>query len=246
MPTTAKLYLGSTQIGGEPPAIDPELPIAPNNADGSFTVSGTLVQDFTASGTFTPSPGVTKVNLVLVGGGAPGITSVGGLNSDESSRGGGSGGQVLVFLNYPISAPVSVVVGAASSSTSFGPLVALGGQSPFYTRDGGRSSMPLAIGDGGTPTGAFDSRPRAGSNGTVVNGVYYGGGGGAGFRGNPSGNPAGGLGGGGRGAHFNSSSGVGAAALSGTNGTGGGGGGGTTSQATAGAGGSGRVLVFVE
>ena len=36
-------------------------------ASDSYTVPGTLVQDFTASGTFTPPPGVTVVHVVVVG-----------------------------------------------------------------------------------------------------------------------------------------------------------------------------------
>lgn len=133
-----------------------------------------LFTAFLASGTFDPGD-ATSVDVWLVGGGA------------GTGQKGGAGGAAYVYAPaVPVSAPVSVVVGAGGSggngsTTSFGPLTAAGG---FASTGPNGGSSPTfgggtSAGDGGGGGGGFTA---AGSNGTysVPTGISSAGPGGAG------------------------------------------------------------------
>lgn len=230
-------WVGQRPIRRPGPAQDPAIPAAPTATNGSHTLSGTLIQTFTASGTFTPPAGVTRVDIVVIGGGGNGDYT----GEYYRGNGGGSGGSVRVYRNVPVTGNVSVTVGGAATASSFGSYSASAGQSGSgFT--GGRADALRGVSDGGNEgTGAN----AAGKAGVTVNGVTYGGGGGGGgaFGDNtPAG--AAGAGGGGAGARMNMNTGGGSAAGTGGANTGGGGGGGSSGGNPAAAGGSGRVMVF--
>lgn len=220
--------------------------IAPDSS-GNYTVPGTLVQTFTTSGTYTPGSGVTKVNVVVIGGGGNGNNG-GNFNfincGGTRGGGGGAGGAVRVYLNVPVSSPVSVTIGGAGTQSSFGSLTAAGGQSASGVLPG-ISSNPLK--SKGGAGGIVTISETQGQSGPLINGTAYAGGGGGGNWSTSFGySQPGGAGGGGAG-RGNGNGGYGIPAVSaapGTAGTGGGGGGG--SNTTAGSGATGRVMIFVE
>jgi hypothetical protein len=215
-------------------------------ASDSYTVPGTLVQDFTASGTFTPPPGVTVVSVVVVGGGGTGGNESGGqfYTASITFPGyGGTGGGVRVYRNVPVSGPVAVTIGGANTPSSFGALSAPGGAtpSPANTIPQSPNLMASQGGHGNYPTSGHPGSAgpgQAGYAGVVVNGTTYAGGGGGGAGGqNAPAAGAGGAGGGGRGS-------TGSGAVAGTNGLGGGGGGAWGGSGAVG--GSGRVMIYTE
>ena len=208
-------------------------------ASDKYTVPGTLLQDFTTTGIFRPSAGITSVHVVVIGGGGNGGTVGQGI------AGGGGGGQVVVGRNVPVSGPVEIIIGGQGSPTSFGSLSALpGGRGKDWAP--GISPNPLGRGNGGT--GGNANTPA--SAGPTVNGTHYaGGGGGFDNRSNPNKSGSGGAGGGG--ASWNETSSGYYKAKDGTVGTGGGGGAGHNNsndyfQPGAGLGGSGRVMIYTE
>lgn len=102
--------------------------------------SGRLLntQVFSASGTYTPTPGTTKIIVTVVGGGGSG----GGTPSNNASQvsvgsGGASGSFAKVILTSGFSAGVGITIGAggrgvasggnAGSTTTFGSLIAAPG-----------------------------------------------------------------------------------------------------------------------
>ena len=234
------LEFGTPTGGGEP--ADPNAPVAPD-VDGSYTIPGTLIGDFTTTGTFTPPAGVTLVHVAVVGGGGSG----GGYYYNYGAGGGGAGGQVSVYRDVPVSGSVAVTIGGTDTASAFGELTAAAGQR------GGVGNETVAgdgwlhgVGGGGWgATSHYDARNGGpGQNGPTVNGTHYGGGGGGGTADGKS--KPGGNGGGGPGCPRPDGS---RGQQNGTDGTGGGGGGGNgagTTWTIAGTGGSGRVMVFTE
>ena len=215
--------------------------VAPSD---SYTIPGTIVGNFTTSGTFTPPPGVSVVHVVVVSGGGNGL--------DLSNTGypGGSGGGVRVYRSVPVSGPVAVSVGGAATASSFGALTApagftatdylLGAGSPNLIASGIPGTRPSA----GGPSPHWNDAHRPGGNGVQINGTYYAGGGGGGAlnMGASGASVAGGQGGGGKGVNGNGSGSPALFATAGAPSTGGGGGGGYPTSS----GGSGRVLIFTE
>lgn len=219
-------------FGGSAAPVDHTIPAAPSTT-GGYTITGTLLQTFTSSGTYTPGGGVTRVTVVVIGGGGNGGTNA-GVNSWPECGAGGGGGGVRVYRNVPVSGSVSVTVGGAATASSFGALSAPGGLSGDQNIPG-RSLNFLTSHGGGWA--------KAGQAGPVINGTAYaGGGGGGGIHPNLGGGytlspGAGGSGGGGGGGYDGGGA--------GTAGMGGGGGGtGHTSGSAGGAGGSGRVMIY--
>ena len=209
-------------------------------AADSYTVPGALVQDFTASGTFTPPQGVSVVHVVVVGGGGNGTQGDGGTSSVATgASAGGAGGTVKVFRDVPVSGPVAVTVGGSETGSAFGGVTA-SGPIPASGAAVGLSYNCNAASHGGA--WGQDGRP-----GVEVNGTRYAGGGGgprtsSGTGASPT---AGGAGGGGNGGTWNYY----AASVKGGNGTNGlGGGAGANPYAYNGVsvGGSGRVMVYTE
>jgi len=132
----------------------------------SFTALGPQYQTFTSSGTFTVEPGLTSVDVLVVGGGGSGGFQHGG--------GGGAGG--LVFVpGLPITpgVPISVTVGCGGAGAPgsaptfpnltgqdsvFGTLTAKGGGV------GGSGPQALASGDGPDVPGSGGSGGGSGYN----------------------------------------------------------------------------------
>lgn len=247
MPTTGKMYFGSTLIAEPGMQWDYTRPFPPDAGTyATWTIPGTLQQTFTTSGTYTPAVGVSTVHVMVLGGGGRG----GDANTNNSGQYacGGAGGEMRVYRSVPVSGPVSITVGGSQTSSSFGSLSASAGRSAVA--DAYAWVIPPSgwhrgdVGSGGHyyPYGAYGRQGRAGC---LVNGSYYGGGGAGGYNGGSSTlNNTGGAGGGGIG---------GANATpptSGTSGLGGGGGGGENwsngTEKIGANGGSGRVMIWSE
>lgn len=244
--------------------IDAALAVA--TASDAYTVPGTLIHDFTTSGTFTPPAGVTEVNVVIIGGGRTGgtggtlyIQPAYGWNGHvvgEYQGRGGNGGDVRVFNRVQVTQPIAVTVGGAGEASSFGTLSAKPG-APFtgYGWQVSPSGNPnCSIGGvGGFASGTNDNLPPQngaggahGAEGPTVNGTHYAGGGGGGGRSARGGTRgAGGAGGGGDGYWNDNNTNPGEPGTPGTGG-GGGGGGRRGDVFPGGLGGSGRVMVFTE
>jgi hypothetical protein len=183
---------------------------------------GTLlgVQVFTVSGTYTPTPGTTKVYVECVGGGGAG-GGVPGVASGNQLGGGGGGGAYGASLLTSGFSGASYVVGAAGAgssgaggnggTTSFGtgPLVSAGG--------GGGGAAGVTTGDvaagagGAAGVGQLTRAGQTGKNGTAASNINASSAGGAaalgwgGMTHSPYGNNAGqpgeGFGGAGSGAY---------------------------------------------
>lgn len=194
MPTTGKLYLGSTQIGGAPVA---------------------ALVGFTSSTTYVVPDGCTQADVIVVGGGASG--SGGGSTNDVTYNVGGQGGDVTtqtVAVNAGETLTVVVGLGGSGSnvdgqtssiSGSFGTVSAAGGTthnngggggqyiSPWgwfgangpYTRFGG--SQPgygphdPGAGRGGGPNGVGAMHGKANTGGGGADSNRGGNNGGSGF-----------------------------------------------------------------
>lgn len=243
MPTTGKMYFGSTLIAEPGMQWEYDRPYPPDYGTYStWTIPGTLQQTFTTSGTYTPAAGVSTVHVAVIGGGGNGAS--GGNPASQGQTGGGSGGTVRVYRNVPVTGPVAVTIGGSNTESSFGALTASGGASPTYSgnygRVAGRADAPRGVSDGGE----FN---QDGDDGVQINGTYYAGGGGGSWTG--SGTTwyyrYGGQGGGGRGGVYSITNG-GNGPQNGTNGLGGGGGGSPVDGWAAGLGGSGVVIVWSE
>jgi hypothetical protein len=245
MPSTSgKIYYGAALVAepGMQWEYDRPYPVDYGTTD-TYTIPGSLIQTFTASGTFTPGTGVTAVDVVVIGGGGRGGNSSyssGSPPANYFAGGGGAGGDVRVYRNVPVSGDVAVLIGGSETASSFGALTSAAGGTGS-TSVGGWNNNGKGVGYGGN---IYYGSAYPGYAGTLVNGTRYAGGGGAG---NPSGYwgvLAGGAGGGGAGGGTTSNGSAAVDALPGTNGYGGGGGGASTSNKSPGLGGSGRVMIY--
>ena len=183
------------------------------------------MQVFTSSGTFTVPAGITKVKVTVVGGGGNG--AVGQFTYGQGSIGGGGGGggaAIEVISGLTAGGTVSITVGGAGGTSSFGTFCSATGGS------NGTSASPAATafssgGSGGLGSGGnLNIRGDVGQTGCFSSSSGVGGAGGGPI-----------LGGGGRG---------GGSFENGTNGGAyGGGGGGCPNSYTAGTGAAGVVIV---
>lgn len=206
------------------------------------------IQKFTSSGTYTPTPGVTKIIVEMVGGGGGGGGAPAGSSTSNSvGGGGGSGAYMLASITSPAASyAITIGTGGAAGttgqgtsggSTTFGSLVTCGGGSGGYT--GTASGAPNAAG------GGFGANAPTATGVTVILSM------GGGF-GQPGYMISGGSGNGGNGASlrlgnggFGSANGTGSVG----NGYGSGGGGALTSttnttQQNGGAGAPGIVIIY--
>lgn len=103
--------------------------IIPGEAPGALL----NIADFTASGTYTPTPG-TRFIIVEVtgGGGGGGASNTTGATSVSVGAGGGAGGTAISKLNISdIATPVSVMVGNGGAAANSSTIATSGGQSSF-------------------------------------------------------------------------------------------------------------------
>jgi hypothetical protein len=185
----------------------------------SVAVSGTLIniQYFTSTATYTPTSGTTFVVVEVVGGGGGGGTA----SATTGAGGGGSGGYARKKITSSFSG-VTVTVGGAASTSSFGALVSATGGSNGTNGASGGNGGGAGVGSSGDLNLTGGKGTGSGSNNSA------GGNGGATF-----------LGGAGGGGAFG-----GVIGSAGSPNTGAGGGGGGVSNAAGGAGGSGIVIVY--
>lgn len=125
-------------------------------------------QVFTSSGTFTPDPGVTAVDVLIIGGGGAG-------GAAGSAGGGGGAGQVRWATGVAVSGPVSVTVGAGAPQSVTGPMAGASGAASSFgalTAAGGGgggggsvAAMSGASGGGGSGGGSSAAVGTAGGDG---------------------------------------------------------------------------------
>lgn len=141
------------------------------------------IQKFTSSGTYTPTPGVTKIIVEMVGGGGGGGGAQAGSSTSNSvGGGGGSGAYVRAMITSP-AASYAITVGSGGSggttgqggtggATTFGSLISCGGGSGGYT--GTSSNAPNAAGGGfgGSATVTSPAVAIFSSNGGFGNAGY--------------------------------------------------------------------------
>lgn len=132
---------------------------------GATGVSG---QVFTSSGTFTIPSGVTAVKVTVVGGGGGG----GYVSKGGSASGGGGGGGIAVkyITGLTPGAGITVTVGGAAGTSSFGAYCSATGGATAATVSGSNTSG--GGGAGGTATGG-DINLTGGSGGSGVS-IYQG------------------------------------------------------------------------
>jgi hypothetical protein len=120
---------------------------------------------FTASGTWTVPSGITRVKVTVVGGGGN------ALGSDEVNYGGGGGGGTAIKnISSGLGSTVSVTIGAAGGTSSFG---------AFCSASGGAASTTVVGGLGGIgSSGDLNVRGTSGSYGAGAGGSSFLGGGG--------------------------------------------------------------------
>jgi hypothetical protein len=181
-------------------------------SDGDGTMTWTTLagggfsnmQVFTSPGTWTNPGTVEKVKVTVVGGGGAGGLASG---ATSYSGGGGGGGAAIEVIPFPSGTNVSVTVGGAGGTSSFGAYTsATGGSAPptpsyspggaggsgsggqLNIKGGGGEASASALGGSGGNSifgGAAAGNSRPG-NSTIVSGLTggaYGGGGGGAVRG---------------------------------------------------------------
>tara|TARA_R110001592_G_scaffold226600_1_gene482765 strand:+ start:579 stop:12602 length:12024 start_codon:yes stop_codon:yes gene_type:complete len=184
-------------------------PVSLQGSGGTITSDGLYrVHTFTASGNFVPPPGITSVDVLVVGGGGGGSRT-----GNNEGGGGGGAGSFLNLTGVAINSATStaVVVGAGGAgATSNGSNGTSGGQSRFIalsSRDanggggGGTGGSPGLPGGSGGGGGASGSGSPAGGSATAGGNV-----GGNSFGSNTNNQRAGGGGGGAGQAGFNATS----------------------------------------
>jgi len=137
--------------------------LAPSLVAGGFS----NIQVFTSTGTFTVPSGITKVKVTVVGGGGAG----GAGNSSYSGSGGGGGGAAIKIVSgLTPGGTVSVTVGGAGGTSSFGAYCSATGGSTGI--NGGTTAGNGGFGvDGGVGSGGD---LNIGGEGTCNAGSYAG------------------------------------------------------------------------
>jgi hypothetical protein len=130
------------------------------SATATITSSFTL-QIFTASGSYTPTPGTTFIRATAVGGGgggAGGISNFSGGNGSGSAGGGGGGAAIMGIINISLlTTPVSVTIGTGGAAAAPGGSGGGGGTTYFG------SYLFASGGGGGTPTSGVSPGSGGGS-----------------------------------------------------------------------------------
>lgn len=146
-----------------------------NTKTGALTLSITR-QVFTASGTYTPTPGTVYVVVEAIGGGGGGGAVSGSASQIHTGGGGGSGGYSRSYLTAAAASGQTVTIGAAGGggaagsnngtaggNTSLGSLVvANGGQGGMYAST---SQVGIGAAGGAAGTGHVSAAGAPGGNG---------------------------------------------------------------------------------
>jgi hypothetical protein len=123
--------------------------IFPDDTVQSSAWTGVRAQVFTSSGTFTVPSGITAVKVTVIGGGGAGAT----IPRYYVGSGGGAGGTAIRYITgLTPNMSITVTVGAAGGTSSFGSYCsATGGSAGTY--DSGGSGVPWPGGAGGVGSG---------------------------------------------------------------------------------------------
>lgn len=133
----------------------------PSGGVVSTSTIGYRIHTFSTSSTFV-SPFIFDVEVMVVGGGGNG-----GAGNSSRAGGGGGAGQVSTSSAYSVtSSPITVTVGSATQSSSFGSITALAGSNGNLASSGGNSGNGYV---GGT-TGNDNSQASGGGAGSSGNG----------------------------------------------------------------------------
>ena len=149
---------------------------------------------FTASGTFTPSKGLSCDVLVVAGGG--GGNTVSGVGSSNRGGGGGAGG-LLYSASQSVNSATTITVGAGGSRGIYPSTYSTNGSNSQFgsitaSVGGGTSNVSAAASSGGSGGGGNEGfnggagtsgQGNAGANGGAAGTLQGGGGGGAGAAG---------------------------------------------------------------
>lgn len=172
---------------------------------------------FTSNNTYTPSPDITSIDVIIIGAGAGGASGRWDVLGSARRAGGGGGGGGEVHAPVPASLlptdgsgnylPIAITVGAGGTGGTADGQAGVGGGNtsfgPYLTAGGGNGGIPTnvegaggGLGGAGMITGGKGAGIGIGQNGGNSTSPYDlhggGGGGGAGLLGN-SGYPAGGI-----------------------------------------------------
>ncbi|CNH95415.1 hypothetical protein [Yersinia intermedia] len=145
------------------------------NSDGSV---GRLVniQNFTSSGTYTPTAGTKFIIVKVIGGGGGGGASL-NTNSNQVSMGGGAGAggtAISKLLISSITSTVSVIIGAAGLAGTVSAIATSGGGSSFgsyLSATGGRFGAAGLTTTLGNSMLTFNGAGGDGSNGNIANSI---------------------------------------------------------------------------
>lgn len=145
------------------------------NASGDIVKISTadplpVIQTFTASGTYTPTSGVTYAIVEMCGGGGGGAT-VAGSNTTAGIGGSGSGGGYIKFrlTSAQIGASQAITIGAAGTQGLTGGAGGNGGNTTFgtlATANGGTGGI-----GGGTAAATVIRAGRSGGTTTITTGT---------------------------------------------------------------------------
>ena len=166
---------GGGSVTLQEPSTASNLTLTLPDATGTVATTtqlGVRGQVFTSSGTFTVPSGITAVKVTVIGGGGDGGNSTG---SNSASGGGGGGGAAVKYVTgLTPGATVTVTVGSAAGTSSFGTECSAtgGATAPTISTTAGSG----AGGAGGVgSSGTFNITGSSGQAGSAGN---YGGAGG--------------------------------------------------------------------
>jgi hypothetical protein len=149
----------------------PSFQAPPSSGFGNMTV-------FTSNGTWSVPVGVTKCKVTVVGGGGNGGYSTSDDFGLYPGSGGGGGGAAIKIISSGLGSTVSVIVGGAGGTSSFGAFCSASGGSSGLLNGGNGfggigSDGDLNIGGSAGGTGQNASVYRGGAGGSSI----FGGGG---------------------------------------------------------------------
>jgi hypothetical protein len=163
-------------------AFEGTLPSQTGNAGEYLTTDGTVaswaalalgatLQEFTSSGTYTPTAGKTSFLVFCTGGGGGG----GGADEEDGPEGNGGGGggggtAVRMYTSAEMGSTAAVTIGGAGSAGSNAPGNGGAGGSSTFDPDGSGLTLTGAGGSGGD--WATDSNGNGGAGGGSTNSQF--------------------------------------------------------------------------